>query len=95
VVNLHTIKPIDEDAIVECAKKAGCLVTAEEHQVMGGMGSAVAEVVVRKAPVPMEFIGVLDRFGESGQPEELMDEFNLGVKDVKEAVRRAISRKSS
>ncbi len=93
VVNLHTIKPIDEDAIVECARRAGCLVTAEEHQVMGGFGSAVAEVVVQKAPVPVEFIGVLDRFGESGQPEELMDEFNLGVSDVKAAVKRAITRK--
>ena len=93
VVNLHTVKPIDEDAIVECARRAGCLVTAEEHQVMGGMGSAVAEVVVRKAPVPLEFVGVLDRFGESGQPEELMDEFNLGVADIKEAVNRAVVRK--
>jgi transketolase len=92
VVNLHTIKPIDEDAIEECARRAGCLVTAEEHQVMGGMGSAVAEVVVRKAPVPIEFIGILDRFGESGQPEELMDEFNLGVNDIREAVKRAVSR---
>ncbi len=93
VVNLHTIKPIDEEAIEECAKKAGCLVTAEEHQVQGGMGSAVAEVVVRKAPVPIEFIGILDRFGESGNPEELMDEFNLAIKDVKEAVKRVIKRK--
>jgi transketolase len=93
VVNLHTVKPLDEDAVEECARTAGCLVTAEEHQVMGGMGSAVAEVVVRKFPVPIEFIGVLDRFGESGQPEELMDEFNLGVKDIKEAVKRAIARK--
>ena len=67
--------------------------TAEEHQVHGGMGSAVAEIVVRKFPVPIEFIGVLDRFGESGQPEELMDEFNLGVADIKEAVKRAIARK--
>jgi transketolase len=94
VVNLHTIKPMDEDAIIECACSAGCLVTAEEHQVYGGMGSAVAEVVVRKVPVPMEFIGVLDRFGESGEPEELMDEFNLGTRDIKEAVRRAVARKS-
>lgn len=94
VVNLHTIKPIDEEAIIECAGRAGCLVTAEEHQVYGGMGSAVAEVVVRGAPVPMEFIGVLDRFGESGQPEELMDEFNLAVGDIKKAVKKAISRKS-
>lgn len=94
VVNLHTIKPIDESAIEQCARKAGCLVTAEEHQVMGGMGSAVAEVVVRKAPVPMEFIGILDRFGESGKPEELMDEFNLAIEDVKQAVKRAIMRKT-
>ena len=93
MVNLHTIKPIDEEAIKECARKAGCLVTAEEHQVMGGMGGAVAEVVVRRAPVPMEFIGVWDRFGESGQPEELMDEFGLGIEDIKRAVKSAISRK--
>jgi len=93
VVNLHTIKPVDEDAIEECARKAGCLVTAEEHQVMGGMGSAVAEVVVKKAPVPVEFIGVLDRFGESGQPEELMDEFDLGIGDIIDAVKRVVARK--
>ncbi len=93
VVNLHTIKPIDEGAVEECARKAGCLVTAEEHQVMGGMGSAVAEVVARKAPVPMEFIGIWDRFGESGGPEELMDEFGLGVEDVMDAVKRAVARK--
>jgi transketolase len=93
VVNLHTIKPMDEDAIEECARRAGCLVTAEEHQVMGGMGSAIAEVVVRKAPVPMEFVGVLDRFGESGKQEELMDEFNLGINDIIGAVKRALVRK--
>jgi len=94
VLNLHTIKPIDEEAIVECAEKVGCLVTAEEHQIMGGMGSAVAEVIARTFPVPMEFIGIQDRFGESGQPEELMEEFNLGVEDMVLAVKKAIKRKS-
>lgn len=93
VVNLHTIKPIDIEAIEECARRAGCLVTAEEHQVYGGMGSAIAEVAASRVAVPMEFVGVWDRFGESGQPEELMDEFGLGVSDVIAAVRRAISRK--
>jgi transketolase len=61
---------------------------------MGGMGSAVSEVIVRKAPVPVEFIGIMDRFGESGGPEQLMDEFGLGVKDIKDAVKRAVSRKA-
>ncbi|MFH1423056.1 MAG: transketolase C-terminal domain-containing protein [Planctomycetota bacterium] len=93
VINLHTIKPIDKEAIIIACKESGCIVTAEEHQVMGGMGSAVAEIIVENSPVPVEMIGVLDRFGESGQPEELMDEFNLGVKDIKEAIKRVIQRK--
>jgi transketolase len=93
VINLHTIKPIDKEAITKACRETGCVVTAEEHQVMGGMGSAVAEVIVQNSPVPVEMIGILDRFGESGEPEELMDDFNLSVNDLKMAVKRAIARK--
>ncbi len=93
VVNNHTVKPMDERIIVEVAKKTGAVVTVEEHQVMGGMGSAVAEVLAKNFSAPMEFIGVQDRFGESGQPEELIEHFGMGVKDIKEAVKRVIKRK--
>ena len=92
VYNLHTVKPIDEQGILE-ASKTGAIVTAEEHQIMGGMGSAVAEVVVRKNPVPMEFVGIYDRFGESGEPRELMREFNVTYSDIIEAVKKVLSRK--
>lgn len=93
VVNNHTIKPMDETTILEVAKKTGAVVTAEDHQVMGGMGSAVCEVLAKKYPVPVEMIGVQDRFGESGTPDELMKEFHLISKDIIEAVRRVIARK--
>jgi len=77
VINLHTIKPIDNDAIIRAARETGRIVTAEEHQVAGGLGSAVAEVVVNNHPVPMEFIGMKDQFGESGTPLELMVKFGM------------------
>lgn len=93
VVNNHTVKPMDEKTIIEIAKKTGAVVTAEDHQVMGGMGSAVAEVLAKNHPVPMEMIGVQDRFGESGSPEELMKEFHLVADDIKEAVKRVLKRK--
>ncbi|MCL4458682.1 MAG: transketolase family protein [Chloroflexi bacterium] len=93
VINMHTIKPIDVEAIVKAAEETGAIVTAEEHQVIGGLGGAVAEVVVKTAPVPMEIVGILDRFGESGQPEELYKEFNVTPEDVAEAVRRVMARK--
>lgn len=94
VVNLHTIKPIDVDGIINCAKETGCIVTAEEHQLFGGMGSAVAEVVVQNHPVPMEMVGIRDRFGQSGPPLELMEHFGLGVSHIIDAVRNAIKRKN-
>jgi transketolase len=77
VINCHTIKPIDSETIVEAARATGAVVTAEEHQVMGGMGSAVAEVLSQQYPVPMRMIGIKDRFGESGSPDVLMKEFGL------------------
>lgn len=93
VLNNHTIKPMDEKNVVETAKRSGAVVTVEEHQVNGGMGSAVAEILAQQYPVPMEFVGVRDRFGESGAPAELIEKFGMGVGHIKEAVRRAISRK--
>ncbi|HCJ67654.1 MAG TPA: transketolase, partial [Elusimicrobia bacterium] len=69
---LHTIKPLDEETIVSAAKECGAIVTAEEHQIHGGMGSAVAEVVVKNYPVPMGIVGVKDKFGGSGEAEELL-----------------------
>ncbi len=94
VLNHHTIKPIDSVAIVEVARRAGTVVTVEEHQVTGGFGSAVAEVLAREFPVPVEFVGVQNRFGESGSPNELIEKFGMGVSHIKDAVRRAVQRKS-
>lgn len=93
VVNIVSIKPMDEEIVVEAARAAGAVVTVEEHQVAGGMGSAVAEVLAKKYPVPIEFVGIQDRFGESGQPEELIEHFGMGVKHIKEAVLRVVKRK--
>jgi len=77
VINMHTIKPIDETAIINAAKETGYIVTAEEHQISGGLGSAVAEVVVKNYPVPMGFIGMNDQFGESGEPIELLEKYGM------------------
>lgn len=93
VLNSHTIKPLDEKKIVEVARKAGAIVTVEEHSVLGGLGGAVAELLAKRAPVPMEFIGMQDTFGESGKAEELIDKYGMGVKDIVEAVGRVIRRR--
>jgi transketolase len=94
VVNLHTIKPLDADLIERCAKETGAIVTAEEHQVNGGLGGAVSEVVVQRHPVPMELVAVHDRFGQSGKPAELMAAFGLKERDVVAAIERVLARKS-
>ena len=93
VVNNPSIKPIDDKTISEIAQKTGAVVTAEDHQVMGGMGSAVCEVLAKQNPVPVEMVGVQDRFGESGTPDELMAEFHLIAKDIIESVKKVIKRK--
>lgn len=93
VVNLHTIKPMDEETVIKAAKETGAVVTAEEHQIYGGLGSAVAEVIARNHPVPIEMIAVMDRFGESGAPEELMEEFGLTNKEVYAAIKKVLTRK--
>ena len=93
VINMASIKPIDVEAIVKAATETGAIVTAEEHNIIGGLGSAVSEVVVANKPVPMEFVGVQDTFGESGTPKELMAKYGLTAKDIVEAVKRVITRK--
>ena len=93
VLNLATIKPLDEKAVVELARETGAIVTVEEHQIVGGMGGAVAEVLARRLPVPIEFIGVADLFGQSGTPEELQEHYGMSEKNIKEAARRVCKRK--
>ncbi len=93
VLNIHTIKPIDEQAIVSAAEDCGAIVTAEEHQICGGFGSAVAEVVVKKCPVPMEFVGVNDTFGESGAPADLIVKYGLKDVNIVNAVKKVLKRK--
>lgn len=94
VVNVHTIKPLDEAAVVALAKKVGAVVTCEEHQVYGGLGSAVAEALARQAPTPMEFIGMQNTFGESGAPKDLIEKYGMGIKDIKRATLKVIKRKT-
>jgi len=93
VLNLPTIKPLDEESIFDLARAPGALVTVEEHQIKGGMGSAVAECLARHHPVPIEFIGVDDRFGQSGQPNELIENYGMGVDSIMNAVKKVIKRK--
>lgn len=95
VADLHTIKPLDTAAVEEAAKKTGCIVTAEEHQMYGGMGSAVAEYLVKTCPVPMEFVAVEDSFGESGQPAELMEKYGLTSDAVIAKIRKVLERRKA
>jgi transketolase len=93
VMNLSSIKIIDVNAIVMLAKECKAIVTVEEHQIAGGMGSAVSEVLAQNFPVPMEFIGVQDKFGQSGTPDELIEHYGMGKSSIKDAVRRVLKRK--
>ena len=93
VMNLASIKPIDVEGIVALAKETRAIVTIEEHQVIGGMGSAVAEVLAKNFPVAIEFIGVQDKFGQSGEPEELIKHYGMDEKAIKEAVKKVLGRK--
>jgi len=93
VVNNHTIKPIDSDTIISAAKKCGAVVTLEEHQTMAGCGSAVCEVLAQNYPVPVEMVGMPNTFGESGEPNELIEKFGMGKTAVVAAVRKVLKRK--
>ncbi|MGB3921724.1 MAG: transketolase C-terminal domain-containing protein [Minisyncoccia bacterium] len=92
VLNLSTIKPLDERAVVTLAKKAKRIITVEEHQIKGGAGSAVAECLAENFPVPIEFIGVRDQFGQSGTPDELIEHYGMGTKDIVKAVEKIVAR---
>ncbi|MFA5146677.1 MAG: transketolase family protein [Candidatus Omnitrophota bacterium] len=93
IVNLHTPKPVDKDAIIKAAKDTGAVVTAEEHTVLGGMGSAVAEVLSQNFPVPVKMVGLADRFGVSGEPDELFEYFGINAKHIAKAAKEALSAK--
>ncbi|NOR29126.1 MAG: transketolase family protein [Lutibacter sp.] len=93
VINIHTIKPLDDEAILKSVAKTGCLVSAEEHNIIGGLGESVARVLIQNNPVPQEFVAVNDSFGESATPAQLMEKYGLTDKDIVEAAKKAISRK--
>jgi transketolase len=93
LINIHTIKPLDIDAVVTSARKTGAVVTAEEHQINGGMGSLIAQALSMHCPTPIEFVGVNDSFGESGTPDQLMEKYGLGAKDIVAAAKKVVNRK--
>ncbi len=93
VINIHTIKPLDVEAILHSVKKTGCAVTAEEHQLNGGLGDSVAQTLSRNYPSPLEMVGVNDTFGESGIGEELMEKYGLSSQSIVDAALKAIERK--
>lgn len=93
VIDLHTIKPIDKNTIIKAAKETGAIVTAEEHTIHGGMGSAVAEVLVQSCFIPMKMVGIENSFGQSGEPQELMKKFNLTAEDIAKAVKEVLKKK--
>ena len=93
IINIHTIKPLDEEAILKSVKKTGCVVTAEEHNRLGGLGDSVAQVLAKNLPSPQEYIAVDDSFGESGKPSDLMVKYGLTADDIVKAVQKVIKRK--
>jgi len=93
VINIHTIKPIDKEAIIQSVKKTRCVVSAEEHFINGGLGDSIAQILARNIPVPMDMVGVNDTFGESGKPEELMKKYGLDSENIVEKVFNVINRK--
>lgn len=93
IVNIHTIKPLDEEAILGSVRKTGCAVSAEEHQINGGLGDSIGQTLIRNHPAPLELVAVQDSFGESGTPEELLEKYGLGPQNIVDAALKAISRK--
>ncbi len=95
VINIHTIKPLDEEAVLASLRKTKCAVTAEEHNIIGGMGDAIAQVAAKKFPVPIEYVGTKDTFGESGTPAQLLKKYGLDVPDIVAAAEKVIDRKNN
>jgi transketolase len=94
VINIHTVKPIDEEAIINSIRKTKCAVTAEEHNIYGGMGDAVAQVAAKHFPIPIEYIGTQDTFGESGTPDQLLKKYKLDIPDIIAAAEKVLARKN-
>lgn len=95
IINIHTIKPLDEEAVLKSAAKTGCVVTCEEHNRLGGLGDSIAQVLIKNNPVPQEYIAVNDSFGESGTPAELMTKYGLDAENIIKAVQKVIARKKA
>ncbi len=93
VINIHTIKPLDKNAVIASVQKTKCVVTAEEHQMAGGLGESIAQILATNCPAPMELVAVNDSFGESATPDQLMEKYGLGTKDVIAAVQKVLKRK--
>ena len=93
IINIHTIKPLDEDLILNSVNKTGCIVSAEEHNIFGGLGESIARLLTSKAPYPQEFVGTNDTFGESGTPIELMNKYGLNMNSIYDAAIKVIKRK--
>ncbi len=93
VASVTSIKPLDDATVLGLSRETGCIVTAEDHQVMGGLGGAIAELLARKHPTPMEFVGLQNTFAESGSPKDIMKKFGMDSDAIKEAVKKAITRK--
>ena len=93
IINIHTIKPIDEELILKSINKSRCIVTAEEHNFLGGLGESISRVLTKNDPVPQEFIAINDTFGESGPPSKLMDKYGLNCNAIVKAVEKVLSRK--
>lgn len=95
VINIHTVKPLDESAVLASLKKTKCAVTAEEHNIIGGMGDAIAQCASKNFPVPIEYVGTKDTFGESGTPKELLKKYGLDIPDIVAAAEKVLSRKKN
>ena len=95
IINIHTIKPLDEEAVLASVRKTGCAVSAEEHQIAGGLGDSIAQVLIKKYLAPLEFVGVEDSFGESGTPAQLMEKYGLNAASIVEKALKAIARKQA
>lgn len=95
VLDMHTVKPLDAEAVLSVARKTGAIVTVEEHQITGGLGGAIAEYLSRNHPTPQEYVGMPDHFGESGQPEELLEKYGMKAQHIVEAAKKVIGRKNS
>jgi transketolase len=94
IINIHTIKPLDTEAVLNSVRKTRCVVTAEEHQINGGLGDSIAQLLARNFPLPIEMVAVMDSFGESGKPEELMVKYGIDTPDILAAVGRVMARKA-